>query len=171
MSYPTTNRSPGPWYREPMVWLVIAIPMSAVVMGTFMLVVSIATWDGLVADDYDKRGREINQILSRDRVAARANVRADVEFDLESRRLVIRLEGERVVVARPVELRFLHPTRAGLDRSVSLPVAGDSAVEAPLPPLGAGNWIVQIGNLQWRLVGSVRLPEQRHLSMRPLAFD
>ena len=43
-----------PWYREPMVWLVISIPAAAVIVGLSMLGYSIASYDGLVAD-YGKR--------------------------------------------------------------------------------------------------------------------
>ena len=33
------------WYREPMVWLVILIPFSAVIMGAILLTLSIMTYD------------------------------------------------------------------------------------------------------------------------------
>ena len=36
------------WYQQPMVWLVIAIPLSAVIVGSIMLTLAVTTFDGLV---------------------------------------------------------------------------------------------------------------------------
>ena len=71
---------PALWYREPLVWMVIAIPASSVVFGIFMLVVSIQSYDGLLVDDYYKRGMEINRVLDRDRAAARHGMSAQVRL-------------------------------------------------------------------------------------------
>ena len=59
-----------PWTREPLVWLLIGIPATAVVvMGMIMLTVAIQTWSGLVVDDYYKKGKQINRVLARDKFA------------------------------------------------------------------------------------------------------
>ncbi len=51
------------WYREPYVWLLIAIPACAVVAGFVTLALAIATDDGLVVDDYYWQGKQINRVL------------------------------------------------------------------------------------------------------------
>ena len=71
---------PNPWHREPLVWMVLAIPAAAVVAGAVMLVLANATWDGLVADDYYKRGLEINRSLARDEEAVRLGIHASLAF-------------------------------------------------------------------------------------------
>ena len=60
---PADSPGPSPWYREPLVWMVVAIPAAAVIAGAVMLVLANATWDGLVADDYYERGMQINRSL------------------------------------------------------------------------------------------------------------
>ena len=66
------------WYRHPMVWMVIAIPASAVIVGSILLTLSITTFDGLVEDDYYKKGKEINQVLERDEFALEKEISAEV---------------------------------------------------------------------------------------------
>ena len=47
-----------PWQREPMVWMLIAIPASSVLVGMVMLWLAIASYDGLVVDDYHQQGKK-----------------------------------------------------------------------------------------------------------------
>ena len=48
------------WYAEPWVWLLIALPMTAVIGGMITIYLAVTTSDGLVVDDYYKRGKAIN---------------------------------------------------------------------------------------------------------------
>ena len=41
-----------PWHKEPYVWMLLAIPGSAVAMGVVLLNLATSTYDGLVSDDY-----------------------------------------------------------------------------------------------------------------------
>ena len=52
-----------PWYREPWPWLLIAAPAASIVMGLVLWALAVSTDDGLVANDYYKRGLAINQKL------------------------------------------------------------------------------------------------------------
>ncbi len=153
-----------PWYREPLVWLLIAIPASAVVAGFVTLALAIATDDGLVADDYYWRGKEINRVLERDRAAAAGGLAADVRLD-EGRGLVAVRLTARAAVELPAELRFslLHATRAGLDRQVALARAPDGEYYGLLGSLPAGRWHVQLETDHWRLTGRLATPDEREL--------
>lgn len=62
----------GPWWRYPLVWMVIAGPAAVVVAGFFTLWLAISTPDPLVTGDYYRRGMEINQTLARDKSLAPA---------------------------------------------------------------------------------------------------
>lgn len=75
------GKQPITWYREPWLWLVILIPASAVVMGILAISLSFVSYDGLVVDDYYKRGLEINRDLARDRAAANYALGARVVLD------------------------------------------------------------------------------------------
>ncbi|HYN65058.1 MAG TPA: FixH family protein [Candidatus Limnocylindrales bacterium] len=54
----------GPWWRYPLVWLVIAGPAVVVVAGIFTFWLAVSTHDPLVAEDYYRRGVEINRTLA-----------------------------------------------------------------------------------------------------------
>jgi len=69
-----------PWHKYPLVWMMIAIPFSAVIMGVVMMWLAVDTDDGLVIDDYYKHGLEINRDISRDKEAFGLGLSAVVEF-------------------------------------------------------------------------------------------
>ncbi len=55
---------PSPWWRHGHVWLVIAGPAAVVVAGIATLVLAVRQPDPLVAEDYYRRGIEINKTLA-----------------------------------------------------------------------------------------------------------
>lgn len=160
--------SPRRWYREPMVWLVIAIPLAAVIGGVVMLTLAIRTDDGLVADDYYHRGKEINRVLARDQAAARAGLAGGVALDAGAQQLVLSLNArDPKHVPAQVELQFLHATRSGFDRTLLMARGADGAYRAGLPVLAPGHWHVQVSTPQWRLVGSLQVPGKGRVDLRP----
>lgn len=62
---PTAQTAPPsqPWWRHGHVWLVIAGPVTVVIAGIATAVVAIRSPDPLVAEDYYRRGIEINKTL------------------------------------------------------------------------------------------------------------
>ena len=151
----------SPWYREPLVWMVLAIPAAAVLAGAVMLVLANATWDGLVADDYYRRGMEINRSLARDAEATRLGLEAVVSFPAPGR-VEARLSGaDGAAAAAPgdrLTLRFAHAARAGADVRVLLTRDAGGIWRGVRPAIAPGKWYVEIGNEQWRLAGPVRMP-------------
>ncbi|MEW6332173.1 MAG: FixH family protein [Pseudomonadota bacterium] len=156
------------WYREPLVWLVIAFPLTAVVAGFITLALAINSDDGVVEDDYYRRGKEINRVLARDQAAATRGLEGRVELDETQHQLQIRLTA-RAQATTPdnVEIKFLHATRSGIDRMLVLARQPDGSYRAPLPELAPGHWNVQLAAQDWRLVGSLRIPKERGLDLRP----
>ena len=157
----TDSSQPSPWYREPLVWMVVAIPAAAVIAGTVMLVLANATWDGLVADDYYRRGMEINRSLARDAEAARLGLRASVTFPAPGI-VMARLRGPdgsaTTSDGSALNLNFVRAARAGADIRVTMTLAGGEVWRGILPALPPGKWYVELGNGQWRLVAPVRIP-------------
>lgn len=157
-----------PWHRVPFVWLVITLPLTAVVAGFTMLWLAIATDDGLVADDYYKRGKEINRVLARDRAAVGLGLKATLTMDAGSHRLTLQLDlRDDTKPPELVELHFLHTTRAGLDKILILPRKSGALYEAPLPELSPGRWHLQLSAQNWRLTGSLRMPAESHAELIP----
>src|SRR4030066_420476 len=84
-----------PWYREPLVWLIICFPLTAVIAGFFTLYLAIISKDGLVVDDYYQKGKEINMSLARDRAATQHGLRAGVHLDAAKQEVVVRLSAAK----------------------------------------------------------------------------
>lgn len=53
-----------PWWRHGHVWLIIAGPAAVIVAGIATLVLAVRQPDPLVAEDYYRRGIEINKTLA-----------------------------------------------------------------------------------------------------------
>ncbi len=156
------------WYREPLVWMLILIPLTAVAMGVLILVLAIRSDDGLVADDYYQQGKQINRVLARDRAAAARGLAGDVELDSARGELRVRLDaGAPRASPENVEFQLLHATRAGFDKRMVLARAADGAYRAPLPELAPGHWYLQLSAQDWRLVGSLTVPAVRRAALLP----
>ena len=158
----TTNSSrPSPWYREPLVWLVFAIPAAAVVAGAVMLVLANVTWDGLVADDYYRRGMQINRSLARDAEAERLGLRASVTFPapgLVEARLAGAAGAGTALGGGRLHLRFARAARAGADVTVTLTRSAGGVWRGVLPEMAPGKWYAELGDERWRLTAPARMP-------------
>ena len=146
--------------------MVLAIPATAVVVGAVMLVLANVTWDGLVADDYYRRGMEINRSLARDAQATggrggRLGLRATVAFPapgvVEAR--ITDVDGAAPAASGDrLDLRFARAARAGADVRVVLTRTSGGIWRGVLPVLNSGKWYVELGNERWRLAAPVRIP-------------
>ena len=138
-----------PWYREPWPWILMAAPAAAVVAGAATLWIAVSTADGLVADDYYKRGLAINRVLALEENARRLGVHAHAEA--YGGHLRVALSG-----AAPEALfaQLVHATRAGFDQRLRLARAAPGVYEADLPPLAAGRWrvVLEDPRREWRVV-------------------
>ena len=145
-----------PWYREPMVWLVISIPAAAVIVGLSMLGYSIASYDGLVADDYYKQGKTINRRLERQARAAELGITADLDFQPDNNRIVAILSGnDTLTYPDNIRLSFHHSTRASLDAHGELARISDSNYMSELQPLEKGKWYVVLETGDWKISRSI----------------
>lgn len=150
------NDKNSSWYREPYVWLLIAFPLLAVVGGFITLGLAIESNDGLVVDDYYREGLMINRVLKRDQKAAGLGLKAELKFSPEWNRFSINLRGNPGFRA-PGSLRvsFLHATRKGFDRHLTVRNLGNNSYTAGFHPLIRGHWYIQIETDDWRLLKSV----------------
>jgi uncharacterized protein len=136
-----------PWYRHRWPWYLMAGPLIVIVAGVITTVVAFTGADGVVADDYYKRGLAINRTLAREARAEAIGLTADVA--LREGRAVARIFAKDPLPDR-IQLTLAHPTRAGEDRIVSLARTAQGTWEAPLPPLARGRWRLILETAEWR---------------------
>ena len=147
------------WRREPLVWFIISLPLAAVIGGIITIYLAIESDDGLVTDDYYKRGLEVNKTLQRDNIAAILDLKADVSFS--ENKVNIKLQGnDKFDPPESVHASFLHPTKKGMDREANLLKTTNNDYVATMKQLPAGRWYLLIEAQDWRLLLNYRSQEQ-----------
>jgi uncharacterized protein len=150
-----------PWYREPWPWILMAGPATVVVAGLVTAWIAVHGEDGLVADDYYKQGLAINRTLGRSEAAERRGVHAELEL-ADGR---VRATLENAAVRGTLTLRLVHPTRAGMDRSLEMVAVGRGMYEGRLWAVPPGRWHVVLEDSDWRLAGDWTLPAAGTLAL------
>jgi hypothetical protein len=168
-----------PWYRQRWPWLLMAPPLTAVLGGIVTIVLAVRSDDGVVVDDYYKRGLEINAEISRTARAAELGIDCEVEAaganSGDGVRVAVR--SEQALPPEPaLRVRLVHPGRAEADR---IAVLGRTGVAADgrgaeyggafgdgAPPAGAVAWRVVIETQQWRVDGGIAAGEVGRFSLR-----
>jgi uncharacterized protein len=156
------------WYQEPWPWLLMAGPVTVILAGVITVYLAVVSNDGLVADDYYKRGLAINQTLSRDEAARSLDYRASVTLAPDFGHVTVLMQdGGRPAGA--LLLRLAHPGRPALDRALPLTADVNGAYSAAFPPLTPGRWQVTLEDSarSWRLVGDVLVPGRGSVELSP----
>lgn len=153
---------PRPWFREPWPWLLMAGPFVVIVAAFVTAWIAVRSNDGLVTDDYYKKGLVVDQTLAKSRLADELGISAKLRLSAE--RVEVRLASTAGETVSPASLRVTlsHPTRAGLDQSADLGVSDGSVYAGQLRLPASGHWLVLIEDdaQTWRLMGNVVLPAQ-----------
>ncbi len=150
----SSQLAPKPWYREPWPWLLMSGPAAVVVAGLATAYIAVANEDPLVVDNYYKEGLAINRVLKEDEAAAKGGYRAQVLFSTDGQRVRAHLVGSGSL-PHSVRLTLAHPTRAALDRAVTLAATQGGWYEGALGIQAAKRWHVLLEDSEggWRLTG------------------
>jgi hypothetical protein len=129
------------------------MPSVALIGCVLTIWMAIKSHDGLVDEDYYKKGIEINQIIGQDNQASAMQLNAQVLISDDRRAL-------RVILNQPLEhiprLKLLHPTQAGQDQEILLTRMGPQLFTATLAqPFMPIAWEIQVTDRDnyWRLHG------------------
>jgi uncharacterized protein len=146
---------PRPWYREPMLWLVIAIPLLTVPAG--LATVWIAASDPAATASADESARRMGQMqftdLSADLAAAQRGIRGGASVQAERTRIEVRLSGP---AEGALSLRLRHFRDPARDQRVALESLGDGRWVAHVAPLGDESWNASLeSDAGWRLAGRI----------------
>ncbi len=148
-----------PWYREPWPWILASGPAIVVVAALYTAWLAVVSNDGLVTDDYYRKGLSANQTIARSEQAAKMGLVAGIRVSSDVLSVRLQAADKSFVMPPTLALTITHPTRAGLDQSRVLLRNGDLySGEVRLP--AAGHWLVLLEDERktWRLMGNVILP-------------
>lgn len=146
-----------PWYRYGWVWFLIGIPATSVVLGSIFIWISFTQADSLVADDYYKQGRGINQRLEKDQAAADRGIKLNASIKAQpngDQRIEVRFVANPGVQAPELlRLRLSHPTIDQKDILATLVKSGPGLYRTDVPGISAGRWYVQVedDHSDWRV--------------------
>lgn len=147
-----------PWYRHGWVWFIIAIPATSIVLGITLLTIAIKNADSLVADDYYREGRAINQRLEKDQAAADRGITISSSILPQangSQQIEARFKANPGVPSPELmRVRLSHPTLNERDVLLTLVKSKeDNVYRTQVPEISAGRWYVMIEdeNAEWRV--------------------
>ena len=157
------------WYTNPMVWMIILLPATVVVASIITIVIAVKTDDGLVVDNYYKRGKEINMDLRDDKNASALGLRAFVEINARSGEVAVSLSSRQSLESpSDIRLSLIHRTRSGLDQVTTLTRIDEQAAEYAgflRPPVIEGRWTVEVKSDEfgWRLRQPLTTKSAEHI--------
>lgn len=149
-----------PFWREPMVWLVAALPLSAIIASIILITVAIRTGGADVVTDDVRRVAQIQTTdLGPDEHAAELKLSVVLRVDAKGIE-VIPVTGQ-FDRAAPLRLRMQHPSQADQDRELSLPPGGLGWRLDGVQVDAGHDWKLELSNSadRWRIKG--RLPKQQ----------
>ena len=141
-----------PWYRQHWPWFLLAGPAIVVLASFVTLWLAISSDDGVIADDYYKRGLLINREIDRTARAEAMHLGAVLRIAPDGA-ASLAIDGFADLSAAPAAVRvhIAHPTRAGLDRNVTLTRGPGGVYVGVIAPRPVGRWHVAIETDQWKL--------------------
>lgn len=158
----------SPWYTHRWPWLLMLGPALVLVAGAFTAYLAVTREDAVVVDDYYKKGKAINQDLSRDKAASRMQLAFSARHDPS----VGTLEGTLTSLGKPVitpfRIRLAHSTLPHKDMVLEAVPGPGGRFSAALPLLEQARWRVVVEGPagDWRLAGAWQWPQQRALELR-----
>ncbi|MCF8179044.1 MAG: FixH family protein [Sulfuritalea sp.] len=151
--------APRPWYREPWPWILAVGPFIVVIAGIYTAWLAVKSNDGLVTDDYYRKGLSANQTIARSVLASKFGLTASVRIVDDTLTVRVKATDKSFKMPPTLAVTISHPTRAGLDQFRVLAGKADLySGEVRLP--AAGHWLVLLEDERktWRLMGNVILP-------------
>lgn len=153
--------------RNPVLWLVIALPLLAVAASLASLALAMSRGDQELPKDYHWEGAALELDQQRLSRAAEQALRATIGFDEARGLCTVTLQGASPAVLR---LSLVHPVDPRADRRLELERAG-MEYAARCAPLPAAHWWLELsdGEERWLLRGRAQgtLQPPVRLAARP----
>ena len=156
-----------PWYRQFWPWFIIALPTAAVVGSISTAIIASKDGVNLVAEDYYKQGKEINQDLSKFDRSEALNIRFALEVN--SHELTLKPVSGDIPPGQALYLSLFHPTLAGLDSEHMITADASGTYRLHFDKPLTGKWHIRVDafNHEWRLQETVQLPTQAPVELDP----
>lgn len=157
------------WWSEPIVWLLIALPVTAVVASLTTMWIAAKNADTLVKEEYVKEGLAVRQASERDLNAAALGIAGSLIA--EPGRLSLTLTGRLTTPPERLTLTLVHPTDPAQDRVVLMESDGRGGYAAVFTALPETRHRLELmpSDKSWRLAGLWQPPIKEPIALAPSA--
>jgi hypothetical protein len=165
MNSASSTQHHPPWWKERMVWLIIGLPLSAVVAGLATFYIAVHNADDIVKDEYVKTGMAVEAPRERLQQAAKMGLAATLSYNGGKLEMRLLKQGPQ---ADTLFLTLVHPTRAELDTQITLTSVGQGKYQARVELTGQGkrHLILEPPGHTWRLEGNWHAPFDEEASLQ-----
>jgi len=134
-------------------------PFIVIIAGVYTAWLAISSSDGLVTDDYYRKGLKVDQTIARSERAKALGLSAAVRVTADTLSLRLAAADKQFLAPERLVVMVSHPTRAGLDQTQVMDRQG-AAYSASFRLPASGHWLVSVEDeaKTWRLLGNVVLP-------------
>ncbi|MFM1683486.1 FixH family protein [Aeromonas salmonicida] len=156
-----------PWYRQFWPWFIIALPAAAVIAGISTAIIASKDGVNLVAEDYYKQGKEINQDLSKFDRSEALNIR--IALEVNGNELILKPLSGEIPPRQALYLSLFHPTLAGMDSEHMVTADASGVYRLLLDQPLSGKWHIRVDAFdhEWRLQETVQLPTTAPVELDP----
>lgn len=149
------------WYRNPWVWLIIALPMSAVIGGIATIILTNQNQPNMVIDDYYKKGKAINQELTLYNNAEKLGV--NLELKINAHRVEIKSTQQYTAL----KLKVIHSTLSEQDFDLVLTPNAAGTLSSAVDKIMPGKWQVVVSPMDnaWKVRKDVALPNSNWINL------
>ena len=162
------TETPKIWYKQFWPWILIALPLTAVIGSMITINIAFTDADGLVKDDYYKEGLAMNRDIARKKNAENLGIEALATIDASNQTLSIKLNDAGIGVIQELTLSMIHPTRSDNDMTIVLKETAEKVYTGKISQkINPGNWWVRITppNNTWYIEGRILLPQNQSLTL------
>ena len=154
-----------PWYKEPFVWMLIGVPLSSVIVGSFFIFLAASSKDSLVRDNYYKDGLAINQLLQWEKKAKTLDIK--LSFKIEGNNASVSILNSRQTYPNTLTLKLSHPTLKERDRDAFLQHSKDGQYIGFIESIENGRFYIMIESPEqvWRVKENIEVIQGKVLEL------
>lgn len=149
------------WYRNPWVWLIIALPIVSLLRGIATVIITNKNQPDMVVDDYYKKGKAINQELTLYDNAT------ELGITLEAKVNEHRIEIKSTTDFPALKVQMIHSTLAAQDFDLVLTPNAIGSLSSSIETIMPGKWQIVIMPMDgsWKIRKTIILPNTTWIAL------
>jgi hypothetical protein len=164
------DRDDTPWYRQLWPWLLLALPATAVCVGSYLAYQAYSKQDPMVDSHYYASGQAINKTLHAGAEAGKLGLAGRIVLDPTAGTVAMTISDPRGKALPPVlQLRLRHPTLSRFDQTVTLVQGAPGVYRGSFQASQATRWDMDVSSPDgdWSLSGVWKKSDGRQGLLTP----